>query len=184
VRKRNALATRTRILDATEKVLLRDGLGRLSIDAVLAEAELSKGGFFHHFPSREALLAAVLERLSGQVAASIASALATGKPGRGSAQRAQIAFAFELPPRERQRNQALVLALLEAAQHSRAVAARAGRVTQEAVAAAVEDGLDEGDALLLQLALDGYWLGEAVGTLTLGARQRAALEAALVRLTR
>jgi len=38
-------------------------------DAVLAESGMSKGGFFHHFPTKAALLGELLERLSRAAAA-------------------------------------------------------------------------------------------------------------------
>lgn len=182
--RRNAPATRARILDAAEQVLVREGPGGLSIDAVVAGAQVSKGGFFHHFESREALLDAVMERLTAHLGEALAAAVAAGPPAPGAAQRAQVALAFELPEAERRRSQALVLALVEAARHSPGLATRSARALRRSVAEAAAEGLDEGDALVVQLALDGYWLGEALGTLGLGGRQRAALRRSLERLTR
>jgi AcrR family transcriptional regulator len=37
-------------------VILRDGPHGVSVDAVLAESAMSKGGFFHHFPTKAAVL--------------------------------------------------------------------------------------------------------------------------------
>jgi AcrR family transcriptional regulator len=54
-------SSRTRIVAAAERVVARDGGGNLTLDAVAKEAGVSKGGLLYHFPSKEALLQAILE---------------------------------------------------------------------------------------------------------------------------
>lgn len=58
--------TRQRILDAAARVFRRDGFHAGGIQEVMKEANLTKGAFSQHFPSKEALLAqafaAVLEQ--------------------------------------------------------------------------------------------------------------------------
>jgi AcrR family transcriptional regulator len=51
------------ILDAAEHVVVEGGALRLTLDAVAERAGVSKGGLLYHFPSKEALLQAMLERL-------------------------------------------------------------------------------------------------------------------------
>jgi AcrR family transcriptional regulator len=58
---------RTAILDAVMTLLRRDGVARLSMDNVAREAGMSKGGLFHHFPSKEALLTALVDSISRRV---------------------------------------------------------------------------------------------------------------------
>ena len=55
-------ATVERIYAASEAVIAREGIGRLTIDAVAAEAKLSKGGVLHHFRSKEALVVGLAMR--------------------------------------------------------------------------------------------------------------------------
>ena len=59
---RDGTATRERILDAAQRIVLERGFAGTSIDAVLGEASATKGAFFHHFPSKNALGRALLER--------------------------------------------------------------------------------------------------------------------------
>src|SRR3712207_1252503 len=59
---RNGAETRGRILDAAQRLVLERGFSGTSVDAVLAEASVTKGGFFHHFPSKQALGLALVER--------------------------------------------------------------------------------------------------------------------------
>jgi TetR/AcrR family transcriptional regulator, transcriptional repressor for nem operon len=59
---RDGTATRERILDAAQRIVLERGFAATSVDAVLAEAPATKGAFFHHFPSKSDLGRALLAR--------------------------------------------------------------------------------------------------------------------------
>ncbi len=59
---RDGSLTRTRILDAAEQLVERNGFAATSVDQILATAGLSKGAFFHHFDSKRALAAALVDR--------------------------------------------------------------------------------------------------------------------------
>jgi TetR/AcrR family transcriptional regulator, transcriptional repressor for nem operon len=59
---RDGTATRTRILDAAEALALAQGFAGTSVDEVIATAKTTKGGFFHHFASKQALAQALVER--------------------------------------------------------------------------------------------------------------------------
>lgn len=60
-------ATREQILAAATKLLAEHGYAALRVAAVAKEAGVSLGGQLHHFPSKESLVVAVLERLSREV---------------------------------------------------------------------------------------------------------------------
>ncbi|PTE20023.1 TetR/AcrR family transcriptional regulator, partial [Cereibacter changlensis JA139] len=49
-RKKTAQATRRRLLDAADQLSRTVGPARLSLEAVAAEAGVSKGGLLYHFP--------------------------------------------------------------------------------------------------------------------------------------
>jgi TetR/AcrR family transcriptional repressor of nem operon len=59
---RDGTATRDRILDAAQQLVLDRGFAATSIDAVLTQAPATKGAFFHHFPSKDDLGRALVER--------------------------------------------------------------------------------------------------------------------------
>ena len=59
---RDGTATRTRILDAAESLMERNGVAGTSVDQILAAAKTSKGAFFHHFDSKRELTAVLMER--------------------------------------------------------------------------------------------------------------------------
>lgn len=56
-----AAKTRQKILDAARAFIVREGVGRLSIDKVAKEAGVSKGAFLYHFNTRKALFCALVE---------------------------------------------------------------------------------------------------------------------------
>ncbi len=56
-----SLETRARLLAAALKRFAQDGYNAASVDAICAEAGVSKGAFYHHFPSKQALFLALLQ---------------------------------------------------------------------------------------------------------------------------
>lgn len=54
--------TRERILDVAQDSVLAKGFDATSIDEIVAGAEITKSGFFYHFPDKNALAYALIER--------------------------------------------------------------------------------------------------------------------------
>ena len=54
--------TRTRIMDVAQESILAKGFDATSIEEIVAGAEITKGGFFYHFPDKNALALALIER--------------------------------------------------------------------------------------------------------------------------
>ncbi|MEJ7635086.1 TetR family transcriptional regulator [Aeromicrobium sp.] len=59
---RDGAATRDRLLDSAERLVLAKGFSATSVDQILEDASSSKGAFFHHFASKQALAHALVER--------------------------------------------------------------------------------------------------------------------------
>lgn len=59
---RNATETRNNILNAAQDLVMSQGFGGTSVDAILARTGLTKGAFFHHFPSKGDLAHALVDR--------------------------------------------------------------------------------------------------------------------------
>ncbi|MBL9150972.1 MAG: TetR/AcrR family transcriptional regulator [Verrucomicrobiales bacterium] len=59
-RERDPAATRQRLIDAAVRLMLKQGFAGTSVDQICAEAGLTKGSFFHHFESKEALAEAAV----------------------------------------------------------------------------------------------------------------------------
>ena len=59
---RNGTETRNQILGAAERLFLSHGYGGTSVDTILEQTGLTKGAFFHHFPSKHHLAHALIEQ--------------------------------------------------------------------------------------------------------------------------
>ena len=68
-------ATRERILEATQGLILENGFSATSIDRVLERTGLTKGAFFYHFRNKEALTRAVVQRYAQREQAQLACVL-------------------------------------------------------------------------------------------------------------
>jgi len=66
------------ILDAATELLLRHGFGATSIDAVARRVRISKRTFYHRFPNKEALFAAVVHRIIKRLRPTAGTALIAG----------------------------------------------------------------------------------------------------------
>jgi AcrR family transcriptional regulator len=56
--------TRSRIVESARKLFNRHGFEQVSIDRVMAEAGLTRGGFYNHFESKDELYAAAVASFS------------------------------------------------------------------------------------------------------------------------
>ena len=55
-------STRERLMDIAEAAILGKGFAATSIDEIIAEAKITKSGFFYHFPDKNQLARALMER--------------------------------------------------------------------------------------------------------------------------
>jgi AcrR family transcriptional regulator len=55
-------ASREKVLDAAERIVAQLGAGRLTYDQLVKESGVTRGGITYHFPTKEALLKALMER--------------------------------------------------------------------------------------------------------------------------
>ena len=53
--------TRSRILESAIKLFSNRGYNKASVDDICADAGISKGAFYHHFKSKQALFPALLD---------------------------------------------------------------------------------------------------------------------------
>lgn len=152
--------TRARILCAAEDLVIRDGVSKLTLDAAAHEAGVSKGGILYHFPSRAALVTAMVQRFVVSFDADLARYGALeGTPGCFTRAYLEATIApSEEPgdPRERRLGGALLAGV---ASDPDLLAPLRDRFAawQEAVEA---DGLSAGLATVVRLCADGMWLSD------------------------
>lgn len=71
--KRSGAETREKLLDAAEGLINRQGFAATSIDQILERVGATKGTFFYHFASKQALADALIRRFAAQDRAVLAS---------------------------------------------------------------------------------------------------------------
>jgi TetR/AcrR family transcriptional repressor of nem operon len=74
---RDGSATKQRILDTAERLVIENGFAGTSVDQVIAESETSKGAFFHHFPSKIDLARCLVARYAAADIAHLHQAIET-----------------------------------------------------------------------------------------------------------
>ncbi|MBN3816441.1 TetR/AcrR family transcriptional regulator [Paraburkholderia sp. Se-20369] len=60
-------SSRDRLLDAAAELVASQGIQNLTIEAVAAAAKVTKAGLVYHFKTRDDLLAALIERVVGEL---------------------------------------------------------------------------------------------------------------------
>ena len=182
---RDPVATKQRILEAAERVVLRDGVGHLTLEAAAAESGLSKGGVLYHFPSRDALVAAMVTRIIELFEADIASHLPTpgtpeaGLPGAFARAYIQSTVAPAVDGDER-----LGAALLAAAAAEPALLVPLQEAADGWQARMVDDGLDPSHATVIRMACDGLWMCDLFQLAAPQGDLRATVATSLEQLTR
>src|SRR5258706_15593201 len=73
--------TRERILRAAARAIRKHGYEGVGVAEVMKEAGLTHGGFYAHFESRDALLAAAVEQAGAEATENLSRAGAKAKPG-------------------------------------------------------------------------------------------------------
>jgi AcrR family transcriptional regulator len=79
---RSKEATHDRIVDAAARAIRRNGYSGAGVADVMKDAGLTHGGFYAHFPSREAMLAEAADRAGGESVAMMERIAADAPPHR------------------------------------------------------------------------------------------------------
>ena len=69
------------LLDTAERLFYAEGFHATGVDRVVAEAGVARMTLYNHFPSKEALIEAVLDRLYGRYLDDLRAAIGAATPG-------------------------------------------------------------------------------------------------------
>lgn len=147
------------ILDAAEGVLRGLGARGLTIDAVAAEAGLSKGGVLHHYASKDALICALVTRKLRRLREGIAGHEARQQPESASPPLAMVANARQTYGEEHGFPRALLLASAETPD---ALADFRGFIAERLALMSDAEGRPGAGAVLL-FAIVGLMIGRTLG---------------------
>src|SRR5260370_3121187 len=170
--------SRSVILDAAESVVVEQGASSLTLDAVAARAGVSKGGLLYNFPSKDALLEAMVARLCDHFERSIAKAKESADSGSTDALKAYVMATLKTDPKRRR----VAAALLAAVANDTRLLAPMREHNKRFMAELASSGFDFGQSLAIWLATEGLWLLELFQVLPIATAQRRRLGAELLRL--
>jgi AcrR family transcriptional regulator len=154
--------TRQQIIHAAFALIRREGVARLTIEAVAQEAVLSKGGVLYHFRSKEALIqamvASLVERFDSDIVAAWGEATESERFAPGSWLRAYIHASAGAAEEDDD-----TAALLAAVSNDPALLAPLQEQYARWQEQAETDGVDPALATVIRLALDGLWMADLFG---------------------
>ena len=160
------------ILEAAFEIIENGSSSQLTVDAVINRAGVSKGGFFHHFESKEALLKAMVDWWLKSFEQDLPSVAVTKKNASKKDFDAYIAHGFS-GGGARFRSGVVVLAI--AAHHPQLMQPIKAYFRKRA--AAVQASSANPAAALAAMSLaDGLWIMDALGIPPISGRQRKQVE--------
>jgi AcrR family transcriptional regulator len=140
--------TRAKLLDAASAVIRRDGPKALTLDAVAAEATVSKGGLLYHFSSKRQLLDGLVDRWLTEFQDDIDA------PGEG------FVAGYIKASNTACADDAGMLAALVADPETLTAVRERYAAWQDRV---ITEGGDPVEATVARLAADGLWLADLLG---------------------
>lgn len=153
------------ILRAALHLLGERGAAGLTYDALAQQTGMTKGGLLYHFPTKEALVDAVVAHLWSVWDRTTAANLGVPEADADLAQRLMAEIRTTLGDSVDLAELAAFVDFMRDPRHRASYAGRRARWFDV-------DQLST-DQRLAYLAADGLWLGEATGTVTLDPAQRA-----------
>ena len=167
------------LLDAAETVIARQGIGNLTLDAVAAEARVSKGGLLHHFSTKDRLVEALVRRCADDWRARYTAAYDETSDGPGRMARALVGMCLgddELWTEQLRRSSSAVFAALA---QNPALIEPMRVVYADLHRRIAADGLPPGVGEAAVMTMDGLWLNWVLGLVPIDAAMKARLQKAL-----
>jgi AcrR family transcriptional regulator len=145
--------TRQAILDAANRVLTVKGAEGFTLEAVAAEASVSKGGLLYHFPSKNSLIQGMIARSIARVDAALDEEL---QKAGGDYLTAYINASFRTAVEPEPVSRAMIAAMAGDPALIEPLRARFFRMQEEIAAAAPTPAL----GTMIRLCLDGLWFSD------------------------
>ena len=153
-RRKEPEKVRAALIDAAAGLIADQGLSRLTVDAVARAAGVTKGGLFHHFPTKNDLIQGVLDAMIGFAAETVDATMANDPEPHGAFTRAYLTGVFtDHRLNGKTSSRTLCLAMLADPQIQ---GVWGDWVERQIVRHAATD--DNPSCALVRLAADGAWL--------------------------
>lgn len=151
-------STRHTILQAARRVVQSGGVATLTLDAVAHEAGVSKGGLLYHFPSKEKLIAGMIEDMLATFDDDLRAQAEADEPGQpaGAWVRAYARVTCAPDWQSLDVSADLLAAISTKRELLAPLRARYAEWQQQIE----HDGIDPAIATLVRLAADGLWFAD------------------------
>jgi AcrR family transcriptional regulator len=159
-----------RMLDAAEVVVFRQGIANLTLEAVAAEAKMSKGGLLHYFPTKDRLIEGLVNRCAEHWRAGMLEAFEETPEGPGRMTRALLSHLDDAETWTEQCQQSSSAAFAALAQNPKLIEPMRA-VYSEFRRRLAEDGLEPGVGETVLVAMDGLWLNRVLGLAPVDSRR-------------
>jgi AcrR family transcriptional regulator len=170
--------TREKILQAATQIVISST--QFTLEQVALEAQVSKGGLLHHFPTKLELLSGLMTQLTQAFELRLQGALEfEPKAKRGRWARAYIRASFEPAANEIELTSALANVIINHPELIDQLRQEFAFIEQSFA----KDGLTEARATMIRLACDGLWLSDLLGAGTIQEPRRSRLLKELMELT-
>ncbi len=151
--------TRADLLQAAERIVETEGSKKLTLDAVARAAGLSKGGVLYHFPTKAALVEAMVRYHLDQMDEAMEQFIAEEPPGPGRVVRAWFHMHMQPCPVEA----GVHLDMWSYISKEPTLLHLIGEHRARWLARIEQDGIDPPLATLLAFAAEGVWCAETFG---------------------
>lgn len=174
-RKKDPDHVRAALIESARRLAIEQGIMAVGVQAVADAAGVTKGGLFHHFPTKQALVDALIDDLMGSMEADIDARMAADPEAHGRFTRAYVEMTFAND--EAEDDWSPLWMSMVADQQLRHVWRQ--WFAERLIRHADTDGGLELEAI--RFTADGVWLGQIVG---IHPRDREGLRDLLVAMTR
>lgn len=166
------------IINASEELVMDLGAAHLTMDAVAARAGVSKGGVLHHFPTKTALIQAMLDRLL----ATFATDLEAIERIAGGSFKGHLRAWVNLAQTTDARLDRISAALLSASANDPELLRPFAQMLHDRLATYQLEQPSDGLTSVIFTAIEGYWLFNALGLSPLSGEAKRAFFSALQEL--
>ena len=151
--------TREKILKKTEEFILKNGIEKLTISKIAKELNISQPAIYKHFKSKDELIKELVNYANNLYRDNVNQHIDNEKNKKGQWLNAFI----EATRAHRTDNAPITSGMLAAQGTNRSLLSPLKTSYQEWQYQITHDGLDEVDATIIRLAVDGLWLSEIFG---------------------
>jgi AcrR family transcriptional regulator len=173
-------SAKSKIIETAKEIVLKEGLGNLTTDNLIAKSGLSKGGFFYHFKTKQDLIKALSDSLMTEMVSSITALVEKDKRKKGATLRAWINYTLSNDYDEMVALSRSLVEVLFSEDHD-------ATPYKEFNKAFIKQMLDEGSSkeavMTVMLIIDGYWYNEVFGVQAFNKKECRTFIQGLLKLT-